>query len=232
MENKNIKEFFRNLLLKTVGTAGALAIRILMSASGTGMKGEWGNGGKPCIYALWHNRQLLHIGMHRDEGLCALASASRDGDYIAAILEKLGYYIVRGSTDTNKGSYKKSLSAARSMIRTLKSGRSVAVTVDGPLGPKYSVQHGVIFLARMTGCPIIPTAAASSARIKLGTWDNFEIPLPFGRIAIVNAEPYTIPGDSDQEAEAEKLRQKLIQLTEEAEKTINAGTKTDNHSQP
>lgn len=227
MERRSIKDYCRSLLLKAIGTAGAAAVRFMMFSSRASMKGKWGNGGKPCVYALWHNRQLLHIGMHRDEGLCALASASKDGDYIAAILDKLGYVMARGSTDTNKGSYKKSLSAARSMLRMLKSGRSVAVTVDGPLGPKYSVQHGVIFLARMTGCPIIPTAAASSAKVTLDTWDNLEVPLPFGRIAAVCAEPYLIPKESSQEEEAEKLRQKLMQLTEEAEKIISRGPQAD-----
>lgn len=200
-----------------IGIFASLFMRALARTIMENKQGNW-PASPPCIYALWHNRQLLAISLHRDNDLCTLASASRDGDYITAILEKLGYSVARGSTDTNKSNYKKSLSAARSLLRMLKSGRSIAVTVDGPLGPKYTVQEGVIFLAKATGCPIMPVAVASSPAIRLKTWDNLELPLPFSRAAIIYGDCYNVPRNADLATEAEKLRQTLLSLTEKAEK--------------
>lgn len=201
------------------GNIFSLILRFMAKSLRLKTKGEWIIG-RPCIYALWHNRQLISISVHRDHGLCTIASASRDGDYITAILEKLGYQAARGSTDTNGDNYKKSLSAARSLLRFLKQGKSIAITVDGPLGPKYSVQEGAIFLAKLTGCPILPVAAASSPAIKLKTWDNYEIPIPFSKAAIVYGEHYELSREADQTKAAEELRKKLQALTEEAEKMI------------
>ena len=205
------------IMLMLAGNLASMALRLLAKSLRVKYAGTF-DIGKPCIYALWHNRQLMCISLHRDCGALTLASASRDGDYIAAILDKLGFLVARGSTDTNKGNYKKSLSAARSLLRGLKKGKSIAVTVDGPLGPKYTVHEGVIFLAKATGCPVIPVGTASAPAIKLKTWDNLEIPIPFSRAAVLYGEPYQIGRDADQAEEAEKLRQKLAILTEEAEK--------------
>ena len=207
------------IMMMLAGNLASVVLRLLAKSLRVKYSRTFDND-KPCIYALWHNRQLMCISLHRDYGILTLASASRDGDYIAAILEKLGFSVARGSTDTNKGNYKKSFSAARSLLRGLKKGKSIAVTVDGPLGPKYSVHEGVIFLAKATGCPVIPIGTASVPAIKLKTWDNFEIPIPFSRAAVLYGEPYQISKDEDQAEEAEKLRQKLEILTEEAEKIL------------
>ena len=201
------------------GNIFSLILRFMAKSLRLKTKGEWIIG-HPCIYALWHNRQLISISVHRDHGLCTIASASRDGDYITAILEKLGYQAARGSTDTNGDNYKKSLSAARSLLRFLKQGKSIAITVDGPLGPKYSVQEGAIFLARITGCPIVPIASAASISIKLKTWDRLEIPMPFSRIKAVFGKPYRISKNADQKEEAQILQKKLLDLTEKAENML------------
>ena len=76
------------------------------------------------------------------------------------------------------------------------------------------------FLAKLTGCPILPVAAASSPAIKLKTWDNYEIPIPFSKAAIVYGEHYELSRKADQTKAAEELRKKLQALTEEAEKMI------------
>ena len=204
-------------IISIAGIVFSLVMRVVAKTIREKKQGKWPSE-RPCIYALWHNRQLLAISAHRDKGLCTLASASRDGDYITAILEKLGYTVARGSTDTNKSNYTKSLSAARSLLRMLKAGKSIAVTVDGPLGPKYTVQEGVIFLAKATGCPIMPIAFASSSAMRLKTWDNLEIPLPFSRAAIVYGEEYNVDRNADMASEAEKLRKTLCDMTEQAEK--------------
>ncbi|MCR4820889.1 MAG: lysophospholipid acyltransferase family protein [Elusimicrobiales bacterium] len=216
-----LKETAHKLIVKIIGPLGAAALRLIMRLSRIetiGRRPEKNE--QPFIYALWHNRQLLHIGIHRDEGLHTLASASRDGDYISAVLENLGYSVARGSTDTNKSNYKKSLTAARSLMRALKAGKTIAITVDGPLGPKYSVQEGAIFLARITGCPIVPIASAASISIKLKTWDRLEIPMPFSRIKAVFGKPYRISKNADQKEEAQILQKKLLDLTEKAENML------------
>ena len=44
-------------------------------------------------------------------------------------------------------------------------------------------------LAQITGKPILPIAVAHSLKFTFRTWDSFELPLPFSRVAIVYGEP-------------------------------------------
>ena len=56
---------------------------------------------KPQIYVTWHNRGLLATAlMPRTfaERISIIVSASRDGGYMAAVLERLGVHCVRGSS--------------------------------------------------------------------------------------------------------------------------------------
>ena len=98
-----------------------------------------------------------------------LTSLSRDGEIQAAILERFGYQVARGST---------SQGAARGliqMIRGVRSGLAPGFAVDGPRGPRYRVKPGVVLLARKTGAPIIPATARSQRARFLDTWAHAQI---------------------------------------------------------
>src|SRR5207237_295882 len=81
------------------------------------------------LFALWHGRMFLPINVHRHTGIGTMASKSRDGEIITRWLENNGYLVTRGST-TRGGS-----AAFRRLLRQVRSGRNIALTVDGPRGP-------------------------------------------------------------------------------------------------
>ncbi|MGH7784407.1 MAG: lysophospholipid acyltransferase family protein, partial [Candidatus Binatia bacterium] len=119
----------------------------------------------PILFALWHGRMFLPIDAHRHEGIVTMASKSADGDIIARWLENNGYAVTRGST-TRGGS-----EALRQMVRQVRSGHNVALTVDGPQGPARVVQPGVVRLARLTKAWILPISFSSSWPLFLSSWD-------------------------------------------------------------
>jgi lysophospholipid acyltransferase (LPLAT)-like uncharacterized protein len=125
-------------------------------------------------------------------------------------MANLGMGSVRGSS-SRRGS-----TAIRELSALLEAGTDLAITPDGPRGPKYSLGPGAVFLAQKTGVPIIPIHARYHGAIRLKTWDSFGIPLPFSRVDIV-MDPYLTIDPEDTDLESERLRLETL-LREEAEK--------------
>ncbi|MCK5106276.1 MAG: DUF374 domain-containing protein, partial [Elusimicrobiales bacterium] len=103
------------------------------------------NSKKKGIFAAWHSQLILTAFKHKCMDICALVSKSKDGEYLAGILNNLKFKTVRGSTSSG---------ATRSLLKLIvhaKKGLSIAITPDGPKGPKHKVRNGVIFLAQKTG---------------------------------------------------------------------------------
>ncbi len=84
-------------------------------------------------------------------------------------------------------------------------GYDLALTPDGPKGPRYVAQGGVIALAQVTGMPIIPVTCNTGWKISLKSWDRFQIPLPFSSCEIILKEPILVSRDAD-ETKREELR--------------------------
>jgi len=154
---------------------------------------------QPTIYAFWHQHQLLAMYFFRNFGIRVLVSRSQDGDYIAGALNRFGFETVRSSTSSGK------VTALRGLARALKNGRHAALTPDGPRGPLHCAQPGAIFLAAMSGCPLVPFGCALEKPWQLKSWDRFEIPRPFSRAAIVYGEPLPVPAHLDDVTVAELL---------------------------
>ncbi len=160
--------------------------------------------GQPVIFCLWHNRLAISMVVHRrhPRKLAALVSASKDGALLAAVLGAFGVEQVRGSTS------RRGPQALLELSSRAKLGYDLAVTPDGPRGPRYVVQEGVIALAQITGLPIIPVTCNTRRKICLKSWDRFQIPLPFSRCELILNEPILVPRDSDQ-VKREELRARL-----------------------
>ena len=170
--------------------------------------------GQPIIAAFWHQRLLMMPFLPRRGKVGMLISQHRDGEFIARAVKLFGVDAVRGST-TRGG-----LSALRGMIRSFRAGANIAITPDGPQGPKHVVQIGVVELARQTGAPILPVTYSASRRKVFASWDNFILPLPFCRVAYVWGEPLFVPRGIDKEGLEEnrlQLQERLRQITEEAD---------------
>lgn len=151
------------------------------------------------IFCIWHNNLLVFSHLLRHRALGSLISRSSDGDRIAKVLSWLGFVPVRGSSSTG-GSM-----ALRDMIRHLRAGKNVIFTPDGPRGPRYVMQAGLVRLAAKTGHPIIPLCISAPKAWEAGSWDRMKLPKPFSRITVMAGAPLAISKESAL-LESEQLR--------------------------
>ena len=162
---------------------------------------------KPIIAAAWHNRLLmLPISARRFVPASfrpgsALISASRDGAWIAELVKKCGFDVVRGSSS------RQGVAAILQMGDVLASGNDVTIAPDGPRGPAYQVSPGIIFLAQKSGIAVMPLHLEFSSYWRVKSWDRFFIPKPFSKARLIFAKPYQVALTfSDAEFEAERLK--------------------------
>src|SRR6056297_1743704 len=106
------------------------------------------------IFSSWHGKSWIPAYFLRDLGIYALTSLSRDGSYMAEVLENMGWNNVRGSS--SRGGSRSLLS----LYKKLKKGESTALTPDGPTGPIYEVKPGIIFLQERSHGYIVPLGIA------------------------------------------------------------------------
>jgi lysophospholipid acyltransferase (LPLAT)-like uncharacterized protein len=162
------------------------------------------------IYCTWHNRLALSMKLylafgrrrHQSAGLAGLVSASRDGAFLAAILERFSVQPVRGSSS------RRGAQALLELTTWAERGYDLAITPDGPRGPRYVVQDGALALAQITGLPIVPASCHLQWKIQVKSWDRFQIPLPFSRCEVSAGEIIHVPHEAS-DAERETLRKKL-----------------------
>lgn len=172
----------------------------------------------PAIFCVWHNRLALSLPIYNkflrqrqpDCRLAALVSASKDGGLLARILELFGVQPVRGSSS------RRGAQALLELTTWAERGYDLAITPDGPRGPSYVVQEGVMALAQFTGLPVVPIAYNFSPKIRLNSWDRFQIPFPFGRCEVIVGKPIYVARESnDRERSAlrAELEERLRTLT-------------------
>lgn len=147
-------------------------------------------GGFVCV--TWHGRLFMAPSYARpDKRTVAMISSSRDGDLMAAIFERWGVVALRGSShDHAKHRSKGGTAAIRGAALEMRErGAAVAITPDGPRGPRMRARDGAAWLALSDGAPVIAVAFSVRWGWNLTSWDRFLLPLPFGRGAIVYSEP-------------------------------------------
>lgn len=138
---------------------------------------------KPMIYAIWHGELLSGMYAHRGMGVTVLVSEHRDGELITRIIKGFDFDTVRGST--TRGASR----ALLAVIRTLEAGRPVAITPDGPRGPRHELQAGVLAAAQRANVPIVFVRVRLSRKWQFKSWDRFELAKPFARVDIAYSEP-------------------------------------------
>jgi lysophospholipid acyltransferase (LPLAT)-like uncharacterized protein len=205
---------------------GWLVFIILRAVAGT-LRCHWddrsgyftGSPAGPAIYCIWHNRLALSMRIYygylqqrnRTAGLAALVSASRDGGFLASVLECFKVQPVRGSSS------RRGPQALLELTTWAERGYDLAITPDGPRGPRFVVQEGIIALAQITGRPIIPVSCRINWKIRARSWDGFQIPVAFSRCEMIFEKPIYIPREA-REAEREALRAQLQQTLREMSK--------------
>lgn len=164
--------------------------------------------GQPYILAIWHGRILAAMLSWRDRGLVSLVSENFDGEWIARLSAHFGFGAVRGSS--SRGGARVLIQARRELER----GHSLLITPDGPRGPVRVAQPGAVWLASVTGAPILPVRFSASKFRTTRSWDGHLIPSPGATVIASISAPIEVPRDAD----AATLEAKRLEL----ENTLNA----------
>ena len=159
-----------------------------------------GGPGRPYVLAFWHGRILPMTFFFRDRGIIAIASENFDGEWIARILGRFGYGTARGSSSRN------ARAATLQLVRDVREGRPAAFTLDGPRGPARVAKPGAVWLAGVTGAPLLPCHIEAERSWELRSWDRAQIPRPFSRVHLVVGAPMTVARGMNDAAQAEACR--------------------------
>ena len=138
------------------------------------------------IIAFWHGKMLLPWFMFRDTNASAIVSTSKDGGILTNILNKWNYNVQRGSS--SKGGKE----VLENLLTEADNKKNILITPDGPKGPIYKMKAGVVIVAKKSGIPIILAGVYNYKKMKLKSWDQFEIPWFFSKSVIKYSQPYFV----------------------------------------
>ena len=195
-----------------------LPFALLMRAWGRSLRFEidseslaiYGKHDEPVTFTLWHNRLFISpqipIRYRRGRPVYALVSASRDGAWLSAFFHQVGIESVRGSSS------KLGREAASTLIDTLREGKDIAITPDGPRGPCYIPKPGALIITRRTQAPLFLIGAEFSCCFRLRSWDKFIVPFPFSKVRMraLLVRPADLP--NDREEAVNFVRDKLLSI--------------------
>jgi len=156
-------------------------------------------GGRAPIFAFWHGRILAATLYFRDRGIIVMTSENFDGEWIARIIRRFGYGVARGST--SRGGAR----ALAQLRRDMTAGHPAAFTVDGPRGPARAAQPGALWLAGITGHPILPFHIEAAKFWTVNSWDNHQVPKPGSDVAIAIGEPLLVPDTTEATVEEKRV---------------------------
>jgi lysophospholipid acyltransferase (LPLAT)-like uncharacterized protein len=171
------------------------------------------------IYIFWHEYILFPLHMRGNSNLAMLLSRHRDADILLEVARHMGFDCVRGST------FAGGAAALRELERKGQS-MNLAITPDGPRGPRRVLAQGPIYLSSKLGMPIVAMGFGYDNPWRLGSWDRFAIPKPYARARAVVSPELHIPPDLDREGVEHyrlKVETMLNRLTCEAEAWAEAG---------
>ena len=193
---------------RLLGTAAGWLLRIyswtlrVKFEDRSGLDG--GPGNTVAILAFWHNRIFaVPRGLCPNlptEKMVVLTIASKDGAILGAAVEVFGTGSVRGSSS------RRGRAAMVALMRCLREGVSVVVTPDGPRGPRYELQPGLVKLAQAGGVPVVPVTVDYSRAWRLNSWDRFQIPWPFSSVRVVLQPALDVPRDLSEDAFEEQRK--------------------------
>lgn len=146
------------------------------------------------VFATWHQNLISGILAHGDEPYTMIVSESKDGELVSVTCERFGHKPARGSS--TRGGKK----ALIEMVKNVKNGYPGAITVDGPKGPPHVAKPGVVEVARLAQCAILPMSPyARDFWVLKKSWDQFRIPKPFTKVVIAIGEPIFVTDEITKE---------------------------------
>ena len=169
---------FETVSVLGTGLVAALFLTTRVDRVGAEHYQRFRRAGSPVIFVFWHGQLLPLVHYHRQEGIVVLVSEHADGEYISRVLGRNGFGTVRGSS-TRGG-----IRGLKGLVRAARDGKDLALTPDGPRGPRGAFKPGALVVAQMTGLPVIPLSVGASAGWRMRSWDGFLVPRPLSRITI------------------------------------------------
>jgi lysophospholipid acyltransferase (LPLAT)-like uncharacterized protein len=222
------RPWWRRPLQRVAAVVGPALLTLALRALGAtlrlrlvdngGLMARWERG-EQVIVAFWHNRLIVMPLVARDAPICILVSHHRDGEIATQALGAWGINTVRGSASRG------AVGGFLRLVEAYRRGYNLAVIPDGPRGPRYAAKPGVIRLAKATGAPIYPVSYAASRALRLRSWDELLIPLPFARVTVMVGEPMAVSrhaGSEELEEHRQSLETRLAELTRDAENRLAA----------
>jgi lysophospholipid acyltransferase (LPLAT)-like uncharacterized protein len=174
---------------------------------------------KTFIYALWHQNLIGAIFSHIGERFSMVVSESKDGELVAVTCEKFGHLPARGSS--TRGGRK----ALIEIVRNVSSGIPGAITVDGPKGPLHDVKLGIVEVAKLCHCSILPLSPYPTQYWELKSWDRFRVPKPFSKIIVVIGKPISFADTAKKEEFPEiaiLIKEALLQGENQAKSNLQS----------
>ena len=206
--------FSQRLIIRVAGMALYWLIRVIGATMKFEVVGwEHHTEDEPLVYCFWHNRIPAATYFWRNRGIVVMSSRSFDSEYIARFIQRFGYGAARGSSTRG------ARSALIQMIRAVKSGKSAAITVDGPNGPIYQAKPGALLLAAKSGAAILPFSISLANSWRLPSWDRIEIPKPFTRAVVVIGQRFKVANGDDQ-SQYDYLQRLLEDLRQQSDRLV------------
>ena len=165
-----------------------------------------------CIYAFWHENMFVATRFGAKTNV--LISQHADGDLSAQITRHMKMGAVRGSS-------RRGGSGALLELLRLDKARHIAITPDGPRGPRRRLQPGVVFLASRTGLPIVLVGVGYEKAWRARSWDRFAVPYPFSLTTCVTTAPIHVPAGLRKaalESYRRLIEERLEYITEDADR--------------
>ncbi len=207
------KRLLRRLALALVPPLGAFLMRIIFFTCKKIYNIPDNLPKEPFIVAFWHGELLMEPFLYQkirgDHPIAVMISEHFDGELIARTIGYFGFEAIRGSS--KKGGAKVLIQA----LKRLKAGSDVAITPDGPRGPRHSVAPGIAILSQKSDAYIVPFSYSASKYWQLRSWDRFIIPKPFSTLHFRVGEPFKLAG-MDEERARREVKRRLEALSENA----------------
>lgn len=171
------------------------------------------------IYVFWHENLLIPLYLRGHCHIAMLLSQHRDADILGRVAKLSGFGCVRGSTYRG---------GARALMELLERSRTqhLAITPDGPRGPRRQLAQGPIYLASKLRLPIVAMGMGYDRPWRAPSWDRFAVPRPFSRARGIVSPPISIPGDLDRDGVERwrlHLERVLNELSRESEAWAESG---------
>ena len=201
------KEKKRAILLKVVPPLAYFLIRLLYLSCKKVYHTPKQMPKTPFIVGLWHEYILFSplmfkTTMSKDDKCSVIISEHFDGKMIAKVVNLFGLGDIGGSS--TRGGIK----AIKESFKLLDKKECVAITPDGPRGPRHSVADGIVAISQKKDVNIVAYSYKASSFWRLKSWDKFLVPKPFSKVDFYISEPFSLSGLSSDEAK-ELIKKRL-----------------------